>query len=133
MTNSGSPLNPPILDDAAFGIAKGETAAALQLRLGISQRTLWRWKAKPEFKRRVAELRAELMSTALGRAAEGATKASDKLIGLLDSKKSGIVLAAAKALLQLSGQLFASVQLRDEVAEMNRKLSEIEAAQKAKP
>lgn len=64
MTHSG-PLNPPLMDEAAVGIARGENTSKLAQRLGIGRRTLTRWKYKQDFRRRVAELRAEAVGRAM--------------------------------------------------------------------
>jgi len=123
-------LNPAAMDEAAFAIARGDPAAAVCKRLGVAARTLSRWRSKEAFRRRVAELRAEMLGLAMGKAVDAASKAADKLRKLVDSKHQAIALGAAKALLQIGGSLFATTQLASDVAELNRKLAEIEAAQK---
>ncbi len=118
------------MDEAASGIARGEHVTQLVERLGIGRRTLTRWKAREDFRQHVGELRAEILSRAMGKAAEAASEAADSLKRLLQSENEGIVLGAARSLLQLSGSLYDTVQLQAEVRELNRKLAEVEGADK---
>src|SRR5262249_63555 len=113
-------LNPPILDEAALGVAHGESTAKLLVRLGVSRRTLVRWKGRPDFRQRVADLRMETTSRAMGRAAAAANQGASALKRLLRSKNESIVLGAAKALLGLSGQFFTSTQMQAEVEQLQR-------------
>jgi hypothetical protein len=122
------PLNPVALDEAAFAIARGNPPAGVRKQLGISPSTLKRWQSKPEFRRRVAELRAEMLGLAMGKAVEAASAAADRLRKLVNSKQQAIALGASKALLQIGGQLFSTLQLQNQVAELSQKIAEIEAA-----
>ena len=121
-------LNPPLLDEAAVGIARGESIVRLSKRLGIGRRTLTRWKCREDFRQRVAELRAEAVGRAMGQAAAAAGQGAAALKRLLKSKNEGIVLGAARSLLQLSGSLYATVQLQAEIESIQRKIADLEAA-----
>ena len=121
------PLNPPIMDEAAFGVARGEPTARLLDRLGIGRRTLTRWKAREDFRQRVADLRSETVGRAMGRAAAGANQGAAALKRLLKSKNEGIVLGAARSLLQLSGNFFTSTQMQAEIEQLQRTISALES------
>jgi len=127
MSQNG-PLNPQ-MDEAAGAIARGEHPTRLMERLDISRRTLSRWKGREDFKRRIAELRSEMVGRAMGRAADAASEGAAALQRLLRSENEGIVLGAARALLQLSGTLYVSVQHQVEIEELDRRLAEIESSQ----
>ena len=120
------PLN-PLMDEAAAGVARGEHSARLIERLGIGRRTLTRWKGREGFRRRVAELRSEMIGKAMGRAVEAASDGATALRRLLNSPNEGIVLGAARALLQLSGHLYEAIELRRDLDEIICRLDRVEA------
>jgi hypothetical protein len=108
---------------AAFGRGKGDDALALALAsgqtlrdaadaAGIGERTATRRRADPAFRRRVDELRADLVARALGRLADGMTEAADVLRALLAAGTPPAVrLGAARSLLELGCRLRESVEL----------------------
>jgi hypothetical protein len=108
---------------AAFGRGKGDDALALALAAGrtlrdaaagagIGERTAARRRADPGFRRRVDELRADLVARALGRLADGMTEAADVLRALLAAGTPPAVrLGAARSLLELGCRLRESVEL----------------------
>jgi hypothetical protein len=121
------PLNPPLLDEAAAGVARGEPTVKLLARLGIGRRTLTRWKAREDFQRRVAGLRSEAVSKAMGRAAIAANRGVAALERLLKSQNESVVLGAARALLGISGQFFTHIQAQVEVEQLRQTLGRLEA------
>jgi hypothetical protein len=108
---------------AAFGRGKGDDALALALAsgqtlrdaaaaAGIGERTASRRWADPAFRRRVDELRADLVARALGRLADGMAEAADVLRALLAAGTPPAVrLGAARSLLELGCRLRESVEL----------------------
>jgi hypothetical protein len=99
--------------DAALllALASGRTVRAAARAAGIGERTATRRLADPAFRRRVSELRAEMVERALGRAAWGMRAAADTLRQLLRAEKESVRLGAARALLELTVKLRESVEL----------------------
>jgi hypothetical protein len=76
------------------------------------ERTAGRRRADPAFRRRVGELRAEMVQRALGRMADGMAEAADVLRQLLAAGTPATVrLGACRALLELGVKLRESVEL----------------------
>jgi hypothetical protein len=108
---------------AAFGRRKGDDALALALAsgqtlrdaataAGIGERTATRRWGDAAFRRRVDELRADLVARALSRLADGMTEAADVLRALLAAGTPPAVrLGAARSLLELGCRLRESVEL----------------------
>lgn len=128
MTAIGHYLTPTAMDDAAIGIARGETVDGLTQRLGISKRTLRRWKVRDDFRTRVNQIRREMLATAAGRTSAFAAEAAMSLGKLLKSGNEGIVLGSARALLTLAGGLFKDVELANAIEELKVKVSKLEKA-----
>jgi hypothetical protein len=98
---SGAPLCPCVMEEAAVGIASGETSGNLMARLGIGRRTFDRWKGRPDFRFRVLELREQMTLNACGLLATSVTAAAATLASLLRSEDDRVKLAAAQQLLTL--------------------------------
>ena len=84
---SGNPLSPPAMEEAALRIAAGEKSGPLIERLGIGRRTLARWRARDDFRRRVTQLRAEMTREGCGRMTTNITKAADALFEPAESRR----------------------------------------------
>jgi hypothetical protein len=83
-------------DDALLlALASGQTVRDAARSAGIGERTAGRRTADPDFRRRVAELRAELIGRALGKMADGMTAAADTLRTLLAAAADSVKLGAA--------------------------------------
>jgi hypothetical protein len=76
--------------------------------------------ADPAFRRRVAELRADMVQRSLGRMADGMSDAADKLRDLLAAESESVRLGAARALLELGVKLRESVELEERLANLER-------------
>jgi hypothetical protein len=98
--------------DAALLVAlpEGQTVRAAARAAGIGERTATRRLADPAFRRRVADLRADMVERALGRAARGMSAAAVTLRQLLRAEKESVRLGAARALLALTVKLRESVE-----------------------
>jgi hypothetical protein len=103
--------------DAALllALAAGRTVRDAALAAGVGERTATRRVADPAFRRRVAELRAEMVGRALGRMADGMTEAADTLRLLLAARGESVRLGAARALLELGAKLRESVELEQRI------------------
>lgn len=106
---------------AAVLLAAGTTLAEAARRGKVGTTTLKRWNRDPAFTRRVAELRGEMTSRALGRLADGMASAADTL-GFLarKAKQEAVRLAAARAVLELGAKL-------REVVEFEERITALEA------
>ena len=110
--------------DAALllALASGETVREAARLAGIGERTATRRQADADFRRRVAELRGEMVSRAVGRLADGSTEAVAALRKLLDAGTPPAVrLGAARAILELGTKLRESVELEQRLADLERR------------
>jgi hypothetical protein len=87
---------------------------------GVGERTAGRRAADPGFRRRVAELRAEMVARALGRMADGMATAADTLRALLGADSENVRLGAARALLELGVKLRESVELQERLQALEK-------------
>jgi predicted ArsR family transcriptional regulator len=99
----------------AWALASGQSIAQAAEQFGVSRRTVERHLARPEFRRRVTQLRAELIASALGRMADNMTRAADTIAALLDSDEQHIRLRAGRAMLSLGLRLRDSVEIADRI------------------
>ena len=104
----------------ALALASGESPAEVAANAKISLRTVQRKLANPAFRQLVDELRAELMSRAVGCMADNMTRAARKLASLLDQGDPAIQLRAARAVLGIG------ISLRDSV-DVSARMRELEA------
>jgi hypothetical protein len=110
-------------DDAlALRLAAGETLATATAGARVSERTAARRLADPIFRRRVAELRAEMVSRALGTMADGMADAAATLRKLLNAESESVRLGACRALLELGVKLRESVALEERLAALERQV-----------
>jgi HEAT repeat protein len=100
----------------ALALATGQTLRGGAEAAGIAERTATRRWADPAFRRRVGELRGEMVGRALGRMADGMAEAADKLRQLLAAESESVRLGAARALLELGAKLRESVELEERLA-----------------
>lgn len=105
----------------AAALAAGQDVAAAAAQAGLSERSAYRRLSEPEFRERVATLRAEMVEQAVGKLSGTMGAAADKLRELLGSKSEKVQLAAAKAVLD------SQVKLR-EATELVARLDAIELA-----
>jgi hypothetical protein len=109
----------------ALALAGGQTLRAAAAAAGIGERTATRRWADPAFRRRVSELRGDMVQRSLGRMADGMSDAADMLRQLLDTGTPPAVrLGAARTLLELGAKLRDSVELANKVDELERLLHE---------
>jgi hypothetical protein len=107
----------------AMALASGESVGVAAEQAGVTDRTVRRKLATPEFRRHVAELRAELMSRALDRMTNNMTRAADVLAGLLDEQNPAMRLRAARSLLTLGLRLRDSIDLNDRIRDLEDELA----------
>ena len=72
------------LERLAIAVASGSTVRDAAADIGVSERVAYGISPTDEFKKRVAEIRTEVASAAVGRLTSAATQAVDTLIELLE-------------------------------------------------
>jgi hypothetical protein len=107
----------PRQEAVALALAAGYTIEAAAPRGQCAVPTVKGWLAtQPAFKRRIAELRAEMTERALGKLADAMSEAADTLVRLcVRGKTEGIRLKAAEALLTHAVKLRESVELHERI------------------
>jgi len=106
----------------AMAIASGANASAAAREMELSLSTVQRRMTDPKFRQLVAELRQELLMTALGRVSHNMTRAADTVAALLDAEEPHIRLRAARALMTLGIKLRDSVELSERMKEVEDEL-----------
>jgi hypothetical protein len=104
----------------AAALAAGQTMRDAATFAGVSTRTATRRLAEAGFRKRVAELRAEMIQGALGRLNDAMLAAADTLKVLLTATSENVRLGAARAVFELSCRV-------KETTEWEARLSALEA------
>src|SRR5262245_40721558 len=104
-------------------LACGRSVKEAAASASVSERTAWRWLAKPEFKAQVDKARAELLEGALGKLSGMLAAGAGVLARLLASGSDGIRLGAVRL-------LFETVTKWKEVVDHEQRLAALELAQK---
>lgn len=104
-------------ENVALLLASGHSIREAATLSGSGERTIKGWNAEvPAFRERVAELRAEMVTRAVGRLSEGMAGAADCLRGLLASESDSVKLGAARSILELGVKLRESTELEQRIA-----------------
>jgi hypothetical protein len=110
-------------DDAlALALASGGTLRGAAEAADVAERTAARRWADPVFRRRVSDLRGELVGRALGKLADGMSDAAATLRELLAAESASVRLGAARALLELGVKLRESVELEQRLQALEERL-----------
>lgn len=113
---------------AAFaGGSKVEDAAR---EAGVSESTAYRRLRDADFKKRVADARAAMVSRVVGQLADASTTAAATLRRLLNADSENVRLGAARAILELGSKLREGEELEQRIAALEEAM-EHEAAKKA--
>jgi hypothetical protein len=105
----------------AVNVAAGSSVKAASEAAGCSERTAYRISAEPKFRQRVAELRNEMTSQAVGVLSAAASEAVTTIRELLTkTNEPSVRLNASKAILNALGPL-------SELAEIRERLSALES------
>lgn len=83
-----------------IALARGASVPEAAAEANVSERTVWRRMEDDGFRRCVFEARAELVNQSLAKIADGAARAVDTLLDLLDAEDPKARLAAAKMVLE---------------------------------
>jgi hypothetical protein len=111
----------------ALALASGQTLRDAAPAAGVSERTAGRRWVDPAFRRRVSELRGEMVQRSLGRMADGMSEAADVLRKLLAAESETVRLGAARSMLELGVKLRESVTFAEEMAELRAAVEAIES------
>ncbi|MBI1913223.1 MAG: helix-turn-helix domain-containing protein [Planctomycetes bacterium] len=107
----------PKQEAAALALACGDSEPEAAREAGCSERTIRNWLHEPAFTRRIADLRSEMTSRALGKLVDNMVSAADTLGYLCRRGKSEQVrLGAARALLELGVKMRETVELEQRMA-----------------
>src|SRR5205823_14879035 len=96
---------------------------------GVGERTAYRWLAKPEFRRQVAQLQQAIARQAAGKLSDGMAEAATALRGLLQSADEAVRLRAARALLDFGPRLRDSVELEARIVDLEQQRAAEEGEQ----
>jgi AcrR family transcriptional regulator len=108
-------------DDAlVLAIATGCTREQAAERVGVSEATVYRRLGEPDFGRRVAAVRAELLEQAIGRLVDATTEAADTLRSLLTAESDSVRLAAARTLLEQAARGVELVDLAARIEQLEQ-------------
>ena len=89
-----------------MAVASGRTLREAADAAGPGERTATRRWADPAFPAaQVSELRGDMVSTALGRMADGMAEAADVLRGLLNAESESVRLGRARSLVDMGAKL----------------------------
>jgi hypothetical protein len=101
----------------AWLVANGKTIKDASEELGIPERTAYRYSGLPEFKRRVSEIRTEILDAATGRITSAASVAVATVLELLGStNEPSVRLNASKAIMNAVRPLSELGELRQRIA-----------------
>jgi hypothetical protein len=116
-------------ESLALALVKGQTMADAAGAAGVSLRTARRRWADPDFRRRVADLRGEVVAQAASLLAAAMARAAARLAELVESPDPRIALWAAKAVVALG--LLAREKVDNEalLRELEVRLEQIESQQ----
>jgi hypothetical protein len=111
----------------AAAVAAGRSVKDASVELSILRTTSYRWSASPAFKTKVAEIRAECLSQAVGRISSAAVQAIEVLTELMidGEQKAADRIAACKALLSSLTALSSLGELRSRLEVIERELSHV--------
>lgn len=117
----------------ALEIAKGQTLRAAAEAAGLGERTAQRRWADRAFRRRVNELRGDLLERTVGKLTELGGLATEQLAKLLKHKKPAVQLAAVGLVLRYALAGMNGVVFRRRVEALVDKLAPLAANPKAYP
>lgn len=109
----------------ALDVARGKPVKDAAAAAGVSVRTGFSWAARPDFRGKVAELRAAMLAETIGRLSAAATAAVATMVLLLDKQSPPTVrLGAARGILSSLIEMRAHVELSARVEDLERRLAD---------
>lgn len=111
-------------DKLLLALASGETIRAAAASAGITERTVARRLEEEEFRRQVAQLRAAMIDSAMGRMADGMADAATTLRKLLRAKAESVRLGAARSLLELTIRLRDNIDFEERITALEQRVEQ---------
>jgi transposase-like protein len=111
---------------AALALARGLTFAGAALEVGVSERTLYRWREDKTFSGRIHQIRADLFAQAAGKLSQLAGKAAERLGELVDSDNPAVALGACRTVLEAGLRLREALDLEERLTALESHLSNLE-------
>jgi transposase-like protein len=107
----------------ALSLASGCTVREAARQAGCGERTIHTWLGDDAFRRRVAEVRTDLFSQAVGNLSRLAGKAAEALGALLEAKNESVRLQAARAVLEGGMKMHEALDLAARLAALEARLA----------
>ena len=108
----------------ALALAAGTPIGDAADQAGLHRRTVERWLKKPAFRRRIADLRSQVVAAALGRLTDNLTRAADTVAALLTDEKSHVRLRAARTLMSFNLRFRDAIDVADRIQNLERDLAQ---------
>ena len=105
-------------------LAAGGTVEAVAGLAGVSERTVHRRLAEPDFRRQVTAARDEMVARSVARLSATSTLAADCLRELLKARSETVRLGAARAVIELGARLREQEDLAERVRALEERLGE---------
>lgn len=111
----------------ALELAGGQTIRAAAAKIGMGESVAYRrWANDPEFRRRVGDLRGEMVARAAGVMADGMSEAATTLRGLLTAISESTRLGACRTMLELGVKIRETVELESRLKVIEEQLAQQE-------
>ena len=111
----------------ALALACGATAEQAAARSGVAVRTVWRRLEQPAFRKRVSDLRRDMVERTAALLTAAAAEAVRTLLGLQkETVKSNVRLGAARAVLDLGFKARELAELENDLRDLERKVAELQ-------
>ena len=120
MTARDGGRRPQREEQAIAALLAEPTIAAAATKAGISESTLLRWMAEPEFKARYRAARRQVVEGAIGRLQQAATKAVDALTRNLTCGTPAVEVGAARSILDQAIKAVELVDLAERVEQLEQ-------------
>jgi hypothetical protein len=111
-------------DALLLALACGATAEGAARQCGLSERTVYRRLAEPEFRRQLQRVRADMVQRTAGALTAAATESVRTLLELQKpSSPPSVRLGAARAILEIGLKLREVSELEERLAELEERLA----------
>jgi hypothetical protein len=112
-------------DALLLALSCGATVAAASRQCQVSERTVYKRLREEEFRRRLQELRADMVQRTAGALTAAATEAVRTLLDLQKAPQPAAVrLGAAKAVLEIGVKLREAAELEERLAALEERLAQ---------
>jgi hypothetical protein len=111
-------------DVLAAALAGGATYAEAATLANVSERTVVRRMAEPDFRRKVAEARSAVVERTIGLLTDASTEAAATLRRLLGARSEHVAYLASAKVIELVHQLRTTADLEARIAELEKELAQ---------